>query len=932
MTENEKLLTLWGKTKDGTPNCAEYHPLFFHLLDVACAARELWKLLPRRPRRRIARALGLSEEDAAKVLVLLTGIHDLGKASAFQVQAEHLWKAVRKTGLDIAHPKACPHAFVTAKVLPALLTEEDVCGWTAPLLMANALAAITGAHHGRFPAPSANFGTSTLGGPEWDNIRRELATALAKALYPNHPTTAISKEVLDDAGAGAILTGFISVADWIGSTKAYFKAEGTRKVKSPEDYLPDSEGAAVKALAELGWREVQFADPRPFPEMIWGEKTEAGRPTDPIRFAPRPLQATVATLAEGATGPYLMIIEAAMGDGKTEAALYAADRAITTTRADGERQADGFYIALPTQATGNAMFVRVKAFLTHRGHSGALNLQLVHGGAEFNDEFKEIKKEIELTANATNEGEEAPVVAERWFTSKKQALLAPFGVGTIDQSLLGVLQTKHWFVRLFGLAGKVVVFDEVHAYDVYMGELLEALVRWLSELDCTVILLSATLPAARRQKLMEAYQRGATVEAAPYPRVTFVPGGGVAQSVPVEGDSGRRTDVTLERAPADYDALAEKISRDLPGGGCAAVLCNTVAQAQKAHDAIAARLEPEGWKVILFHARTPLKWRKDKEKAVLNYFGKPDHPDVERPEKAVLIGTQVLEQSLDYDVDWMASEMAPADLLLQRMGRLWRHDRPARPAITTTARFVVLLDEPGNGIPGFPPGSESVYDRYILLRSALALCGKTAVTLPADIEPLVKAVYDDPEAAPDDSWQEQLTKARERLEAEQNDHAGKAASNAIPSPPPVPFSFDKAVIRKINRDMVDDDDDPATHKDVRATTRLGDPSLTLVCLRRSVDGILTPFCGGGKVNVAYKTRPAPEQVRELLESSLPLSRPKGLFHALLKEEVPEGWQKDAHLQYARHLVFDDTGKATLGAYTVTLDEKRGLVVVKEESE
>src|SRR5207237_1090877 len=109
-----------------------------------------------------------------------------------------------------------------------------------------------------------------------------------------------------------------------------------------------------------------------------------------------------------------------------------------------------------------------------------------------------------------------------------QALLAPFGVGTIDQALLSVLQTRHGFVRLFGLAGKAVILDEVHAYDAYMSVLLKRLLAWLAALGCPVVLLSATLPSAKRRKLLEEYA-GVTVEAAsdvPYPRIsTIAPGG-----------------------------------------------------------------------------------------------------------------------------------------------------------------------------------------------------------------------------------------------------------------------------------------------------------------------------------------------------------------------------------------------------------------------
>jgi CRISPR-associated endonuclease/helicase Cas3 len=912
----KQLLTLWGKTSTGKPDDTQYHPLLFHLLDVAHCARLLWRLLPPHLPQRIAHALGVTVDEAEKIVVLLAGIHDLGKASAFQTKATHLWERVKAVGLTIGAPEQERHEFVTAYVLPALLTESSICGWSAPQTMANTLAAITGAHHGKFP-PSNGMNAQTLGGPDWTNVRKALAKELANALYPGGATITVPNDAMTDVGVGAILSGFIAVADWLGSNKEFMKRCPSRDIAA---YILYSEAFAQELLPKVGWRTLQFAAPKPFSEIIWGQREDG----TPIQFAPRRMQSVVAEIAERTTEPYLLIVEAAMGDGKTEAALYAIDRAMTTG------QNGGFYVALPTQATGNAMFERVKTFLELRGHEMQANLQLVHGGTAFNDIFQEIAVAPNVT-DRQNGDVERPVVAEQWFTAKKQALLAPFGVGTIDQSLMGVLQTKHWFVRLFGLAGKVVVFDEVHAYDVYMGELLESLIRWLSELGCSVILLSATLPAARREALITAYRAGKKVEVletAAYPRVTFVPKSGAAESVNVAEENGRTINVTLQRAAVDYTALSEKIVTDLPNGGCAAVICNTVRQAQAAYDAIFSRLAPE-WDVTLFHARTPLAWRKEKEASVLQKFGKPNREGVVRPKKAVLIGTQVLEQSLDYDVDWMASEMAPIDLLLQRMGRLWRHDRPERPV--KTPRFVVLLNQIGDTLPSFPlgtAGEHGVYDEYVLLRSVLALRDRTSVTLPNDIEPLITAVYDTTVDSPNDIWQEQISKTLQEQKTQRRKDQRIAENNCIIDPIGEDSDFLDHLPNQ-EKDLIDDDD-PTTHGDVRATTRLGDPSLVLLCLRQDEGGRLTPFCGGGPVFL--DKRPSAERVKEMLLSALSLSRPKELFFTLLKEPAIEAWKEEAHLRFARHAIFDATGRATIGNYTVTLDKKKGLLVVKEPPE
>src|SRR5207247_1654558 len=99
-----------------------------------------------------------------------------------------------------------------------------------------------------------------------------------------------------------------------------------------------------------------------------------------------------------------------------------------------------------------------------------------HGHAALSAEFEtllEAGDHLFTAADVDPDGEprEGGVIASTWFTARKRGLLAPFAVGTVDQALLAALVTRHVFVRLFGLAGKVVVLDEVHAFDVYMSTL-----------------------------------------------------------------------------------------------------------------------------------------------------------------------------------------------------------------------------------------------------------------------------------------------------------------------------------------------------------------------------------------------------------------------------------------------------------------------------
>jgi CRISPR-associated endonuclease/helicase Cas3 len=310
------------------------------------------------------------------------------------------------------------------------------------------------------------------------------------------------------------------VADWIGSNAAFFPPAGNLPLLDEafdvDAYFEYAGQQAAEALKKLGWLgRAENLAPATFGELF------------PLIQKPRPLQSAVAEMVASMSEPGLLIVEAPMGEGKTEAAWYAA--------AQWDRQGgQGTYVALPTMATSNQMYDRVGGFL--EAEAGKKNLMLQHGKAALNERFQKLKY-----AAAVYDDEQNPsaVVAEAWFaTNKKHGRLAPYGVGTIDQALLAVLQTKHVFVRLFGLAGKCVILDEVHAYDAYMTTLMEHLVQWLAAMGCPVILLSATLPGDKRLKLLQAYAGNevAAPEHVEYPRVTSVSVAGPARAVHVEAD------------------------------------------------------------------------------------------------------------------------------------------------------------------------------------------------------------------------------------------------------------------------------------------------------------------------------------------------------------------------------------------------------------
>jgi CRISPR-associated endonuclease/helicase Cas3 len=893
MEDKEKYWALWAKTSQD--NDIYYHPLLCHMLDVAAVAGLMWDHhLAKGLCHRLAYALG---NEARSQVMFLSGAHDIGKASpGFQKKIPDLSQY-----LDFqfsTNDQVRPHGFISAFVLNQILSSVSISGL---------LGQISGGHHGVFPRSiELRMGRDTLGNAVWEAARDSLLKEIARVLVFDLNINSQRKDIIVDPLIVPLLAGFISVADWIGSNQDFFPCD-TERGKSVDlsiaEYFKNAQDKARRALNELGWMpNVIFAAEAPFERVFLG-------------FTANSLQTDVIELVSKQNTPYLMIVEAPMGHGKTEAALYAADLALC------RGFARGMYMAMPTQATGNAMFRRVlDDYLKQRGHQGKLNLQLVHGNALLalmaeaeEGEIPEFEpKNIDVSAAGSD------TEAQSWFTAKKRPLLAPFGVGTIDQSLLSVLQTKHWFVRLFGLAGKVVIFDEVHAYDTYMSTILERLMYWLAEMDCTVILLSATLPEAKRKALISAYSGRNDAEYKRYPRITLARArhypDGQADKVPVCEEvaiDGTRC-IDLHFANTELECLATTLTQKLEPGGCAAVICNTVDRSIEVYRHLRDNLKDT--ECLLFHARTFQKWRREREEVVLHKFGKGEkqangtylNPD--RPKRAVLVATQVIEQSLDLDFDLMVSDIAPIDLLLQRSGRLHRHPR-LRPKGLETPEFVVLCDAERKGPPPetFGKSIQYVYDRYILLRTWLALRERDKLEVPTEIEGLIESVYGPDEVITEAGWPEALEEARADMELIQTE-SEKAAFRLLVSQPSDPADL----IEQFNNQLTDDED-PLVHEAVRAATREGDPSVTIVAVN---------------ANTVISDKPTLAEIRNLLDHSVKLSH-KGIYHALVDSVTPKEWAKNAHLRHIRLLQLDERSQCPVGGFLLTADEKLGIVIEKE---
>lgn len=563
------------------------------------------------------------------------------------------------------------------------------------------LVSVVAAHHGFSPPrknllPNDDLGDIGL----WQHERECLVAVLAQEFKASPDSIATTQCPVD------LLAGITCVSDWIASDESFFPPD------EPSLSSEDGRHRAARALAACGFRPTSFRRGLSFRD-IFG-------------FDPYPAQQA---FLDAASSPGVYVLEAPMGMGKTESALYAAYRLVEAGHHSG------FYFALPTRLTSDRIHERVRAFLEAVSEERTA-AKLAHGQAWL--------KEFE--AGAEGSGKTSGARPPPWFNPSKRGLLFPFAVGTIDQALLSVLNVKHSFVRSFALAGKVVVLDEVHSYDAYTGTLLDELVRRLRDLGCTVIVLSATLTDARRKALLGSN----APDASGYPLLTGVRSDGTTVVRKLAPPPSRS--VRLRWLDASEESpLAAAVAK--ARAGCN-VLCiaNTVATAQEWFRTLKSEMRDGGdFPVGLLHAKFTSADRERIEGEWMKNLGKPPMagPDP-RPRGSILVSTQIVEQSVDIDADWMLSELAPADMLLQRLGRLWRHDRMNRP-VPGPELAVICAKMPADDLSDLPTETKEleeffgrgvwVYAPYVLLRTFETLRGREAVRVPDDIRPLLEAIY-----------------------------------------------------------------------------------------------------------------------------------------------------------------------------------------------
>lgn len=708
----------WGKASPQDEGFSPYHLLAYHALDVA-AVGLLFAKQQAELTRTVAALVDIEPAAFPRVLAYMLALHDLGK---FSESFQHLRPdiALELRGATRARPYLVRHDSLGAKLAKALGDQAD---HAQQLYERHWAYAVTG-HHGTPPRLDDRpigryFADADIAAAR--QYREAVADLFAIDVRPRGDAESAIRGVRRGSWW---IAGLAVLSDWIGSNQRFFPYRND-VMPLRQYWMEEALPRAGRALAATGLAPVPTARHVDFAGLY------------PFIAAPTPLQAMAAEMPLE-PGPALYCIEDVTGSGKTEAALYLVHRLMAAGLADG------FYVALPTTATANAMYARL-GDAYEKLFAGPASLVLAHGTAGRNRAFREtVVDSGPVDAAYGAQDETASSRCNSWFADNhKAALLANAGVGTIDQALLAVLMSRHQSLRLLGLARKVLVVDEVHACDDYMNGVLQNLLRFHAAAGGSAILLSATLPQAVRERLIQAYCESARVASLEYPLITTA-----GMSRVTEHASGTRPelirDVSFRLVHSPTDVLG-RIRQAVAAGQCVCWIRNTVADAIEAQ-----RLVPGA---LLFHARFTAGDRAGIESAVLRKFGKASTA-ADRSGQ-VVIATQVVEQSLDLDFDLLISDLAPMDLLIQRAGRCCRHsrDRAGNPSARDergAPEVLVLAPVPvespdANWYRSLFPRAHWVYpDVARLWLTARKIASEPVLRVPEGLRPWIEHVYGGP--------------------------------------------------------------------------------------------------------------------------------------------------------------------------------------------
>ena len=546
----------------------------------------------------------------------------------------------------------------------------------------------------------------------WECFHQELIDE-AITLFPFQESNTIVKEFGN--GIFELIVGIINTSDWLASTQVVFDDKELYDFQNKDEYLNHLREQCYLFLNHnlmSGTTIGEMFDKQDIWKLLIGE------------FAPRPMQSVVETFVNNDNEPSLLFIEDSCGGGKTEAAIYYA-----LTQA---QKANGIYFALPTTATSENMRRRVDT-ICKKGIEPNFKVPVYNSMAWMQEE------DVKLDS-------------DWWQNDAKLKLFYPIAVGTVDQLLMTVQGVKYSDLGLVALSNKVLIIDEMHAYDAYMLEELKLLFSYCSLMGISIIVLSATLTTETKKQLTLSYNRakesntiklnnnevtyGELNLSQEYPLVTKITTNTIEEKVVI---TNSQKSYTYEMFDVDSnnqcEAICSTIDKLIHNGGTVAVVFNTIAQAIDMYTYALNKYKTQDVDIDLLHSRFSLQDKCDKTNNILLKYGKNRN---QRPKRGILISTQIIEQSLDVDFDYMITEIAPIDLIIQRFGRVRRHDDigTIRENRTMSGPSVFVF----SNINNFGK-SAYVYEKQILQSTQDYLHTKSSICAPTDIRDAVETVY-----------------------------------------------------------------------------------------------------------------------------------------------------------------------------------------------
>lgn len=862
----------WGKADEN----GNYHLLPYHCLDVAAVGRLL--LNPEKVLcQRLAAQLEVDPVWLQQFFVFCLALHDIGKfARAFQGLQVTLSSDLVKSNPRMPYTERHDSLgfWLWRKTLMSDLSNQypDHSSWLNQL--EPWLEIVTG-HHGVPPKKSGGRITNFY------QAEDELAAFLfARDILDLFLSEFDASFLLNKSMKQRLKTiswqmaGLAVLADWLGSNKEYFKYNST-PIKLSEYFndkaLPSGESAIQAMRATSRIREFQGID-------------------DLFSFIVQPTPLQKYAIEEPLNDkPQLFILEDVTGAGKTEAAL------VLTHRLLSEGLADGLYVALPTMATSNAMYERIsKVYRRFYHEDDSPSLVLAHGASKLSKAFRESVflsqqgDDVSYEDGRSNETQELSATAycNAWLAdSRKKSLLANVGVGTLDQALLAVLPARHQSLRLLGLGRKVLLVDEVHAYDSYMQKLLNALLEIHARQGGSVILLSATLPETMRKELIAAFHHGLdqdepSIASSAYPLATHSPTKNNIEH-PIDTREEVKRTVQVVRLDSEQEVMSH-IKNSVHQGQSVCWIRNTVKAARQSHRDLALVEWLDEDHLHLFHSRFAMIDRQRIESDTLNRFGEAS--DNKKRQGHVLIATQVVEQSLDLDFDVLVTDLAPVDLIIQRAGRLMRHTRDAQGnrineanAKDQRGRPVLYLFSPDptedageDWLKQQQAGTQYIYPHVgqLWLTAQLLLNERNGqFAMPEDARFLIEGVYGE--------------KAQDDIPSALQEASWEAEGRGLTQ-----LSMANLNVLKLNKGYTRSSGD--WDEESRIPTRLSETETISVVLARFVDGQLQPYAEGHHHAWALSVVNIPVYEWENVSQMIP-TRIKLLVDTLKKEEKALRW-------------------------------------------